>query len=143
MRCMNLTFIFVFSITLMTINCQAAEPEQVHLATTGIPGEMVVQWGTEEDTALSCSSESIVEYGTENDKLNLSKIGNNNMYLWTTCTHTAILSDLIQNTTYYYRVGGEGEWSGTYSFKTLEESPAKVIIGAIAECPRNNKPHGK
>ena len=138
MRCMNLTFIFVFSITLMTINCQAAEPEQVHLATTGIPGEMVVQWGTEEDTALSCSSESIVEYGTENDKLNLSKIGNNNMYLWTTCTHTAILSDLIQNTTYYYRVGGEGEWSGTYSFKTLEESPAKVIIGAIADHGTSN-----
>ena len=133
MRGVNLTFIFVFSIALMSINGQAAEPEQVHLATTGIPGEMVVQWGTEEDTTLSCSSESIVEYGTENDKLNLSKIGNNNMYLWTTCTHTAILSDLVQNTTYYYRVGGEGEWSGTYSFKTLEENPAKVIIGAIAD----------
>ena len=133
MRGVNLTFIFVFSIALMSINGQAAEPEQVHLATTGIPGEMVVQWGTEEDTTLSCSSESIVEYGTENDKLNLSKIGNNNMYLWTTCTHTAILSDLVQNTTYYYRVGGEGEWSGTYSFKTLEESPSKVIIGAIAD----------
>ena len=133
MRGVNLIFVFVFSITLMSINCQAAVPEQVHLATTGIPGEMVVQWGTEEDTTLSCSSESIVEYGTENDNLNLSETGNNDMYLWTTCTHTAIISNLIQNTTYYYRVGGEGEWSSTYSFRTLKEIPEKIIIGAIAD----------
>ena len=133
MRGVNLIFVFVFSITIMSINCQAAAPEQVHLATTGIPGEMVVQWGTEEDTALSCSSESIVEYGTENDNLNLSEIGNNDMYLWTTCTHTTLLSNLNQNTTYYYRVGGEGEWSSTYSFKTLKENPEKITIGAIAD----------
>ena len=133
MRGVNLIFVFVFSITLMSINCQAAVPEQVHLATTGISGEMVVQWGTEEDTTLSCSSESIVEYGTENDNLNLSETGNNDMYLWTTCTHTAIISNLIQNTTYYYRVGGEGEWSSTYSFRTLKEIPEKIIIGAIAD----------
>ena len=133
MRGVNLIFVFVFSITIMSINCQAAAPEQVHLATTGIPGEMVVQWGTEEDTTLSCSSESIVEYGTENDNLNLSETGNNDMYLWTTCTHTTIISNLIQNTTYYYRVGGEGEWSSTYSFRTLKEIPEKIIIGAIAD----------
>ena len=133
MREVNLLFILVFSITFISINGEAAEPEQVHLATTGIPGEMVVQWGTEEDTTLSCPSENIVEYGTNNDNLNLSEIGNNDMYLWTTCTHTTILSNLNQNTTYYYRVGGEGEWSSTYSFKTLKENPEKITIGAIAD----------
>jgi predicted phosphodiesterase len=133
MREVNLLFIFVFSIIFISINGEAAEPEQVHLATTGIPGEMVVQWGTEEDTTISCSSESIVEYGTENDNLNLSEIGNNDMYLWTTCTHTTILSNLNQNTTYYYRVGGEGEWSSTYSFNTLKKNPDRITIGAIAD----------
>jgi hypothetical protein len=30
-------------------------------------------------------------------------------------------------------VGGDGEWSSVYSFKTLEENPDKIIIGAIAD----------
>ena len=122
MRYTNLLFIFIFITLIISVNGEAAEPEQVHLATTGIPGEMVVQWGTEEDTTFSCPSGNTVEYGIDNDNLNLSENGNNDMYLWTTCTHTTLLSNLNPNTTYYYRVGGDGEWSNIYSFKTLEEN---------------------
>ena len=133
MRWPTLLFIFIFTTLIIAINGESAEPEQVHLATTGIPEEMVVQWGTEEDTTVSCPSGNTVEYGIDNDNLNLSENGNNDMYLWTTCTHTTLLSNLNPNTTYYYRVGGDGEWSSIYSFKTLEENPNKIIIGAIAD----------
>ena len=93
MRYTNLLFIFIFITLIISVNGEAAEPEQVHLATTGIPGEMVVQWGTEEDTTFSCPSGNTVEYGIDNDNLNLSESGNNDMYLWTTCTHTTLLSN--------------------------------------------------
>jgi len=129
----NLLVIFIFTAIIISENSESAEPEQVHLSTTGIPGEMVVQWGTEEDTMVSCPSDNIVEYGTDNDNLNLSENGNSNMYLWTTCTHTTQLQNLNPNTTYYYRVGGEDEWSSVYSFKTIEETPDKITIGAIAD----------
>jgi len=133
MKWIKLISIFTFIALFSTVNSEAAEPEQVHLSTTGIPGEMIVQWGTEEDTMASCPSDNIVEYGTDNDNLNLSENGNSNMYLWTTCTHTTQLQNLNPNTTYYYRVGGEGEWSSVYSFKTIKENPDKIIIGAIAD----------
>ena len=112
---------------------EAAEPEQIHLATTGYNDEMVVQWGTQEDTTAFCDSENIVEYGTDANNLNFSENGDDDMYLWTTCTHTTILSGLEPNTTYYYRVGGNGEWSDILSFETLETEPESVLIGAIAD----------
>jgi len=133
MKWIKLISIFTFIALFSTVDSEAAEPEQVHLSTTGIPGEMIVQWGTEEDTMVSCPSDNIVEYGTDNDNLNLSENGNSNMYLWTTCTHTTQLQNLNPNTTYYYRVGGEGEWSSVYSFETIKENPGKITIGAIAD----------
>ena len=123
MRCITLLLIFVLGTLVISTNVESAEPEQVHLATNGIPGEMVVQWGTEEDTTAFCNSDNTVEYGTSQDSLNFSEEGDDDMYLWTTCTHTTILSGLTSNTTYYYRVGGSGEWSDIFSFKTMEENP--------------------
>ena len=111
----------------------AAEPEQIHLATTGNSNEMVVQWGTQEDTTAFCESDNIVEYGTDANNLDFSENGDDDMYLWTTCTHTTVLSGLEPNTTYYYRVGGSGEWSDVFSFNTLEADPESVLIGAIAD----------
>ena len=133
MRCITLLLIFVLGTLVISTNVESAEPEQVHLATNGIPGEMVVQWGTEEDTTAFCNSDNTVEYGTSQDSLNFSEEGNDDMYLWTTCTHTTILSGLTSNTTYYYRVGGSGEWSDVFSFRTLEEKPESIQIGAIAD----------
>ena len=118
---------------MLSANADAAEPEQVHLATTGNSDEIVIQWGTQEDTTAFCNSDNIVEYGTDSNSLNFSETGDDDMYLWTTCTHTTILSGLKPNTTYYYRVGGSGEWSDVFSFKTLEDEPESVLIGAIAD----------
>ena len=133
MRCITLLLIFVLGTLVISTNVESAEPEQVHLATNGIPGEMVVQWGTEEDTTAFCNSDNTVEYGTSQDSLNFSEEGDDDMYLWTTCTHTTILSGLTSNTTYYYRVGGSGEWSDVFSFRTMEEKPESIQIGAIAD----------
>ena len=133
MRYITLLLIFVLGTLVISMNVESAEPEQVHLATNGIPGEMVVQWGTEEDTTAFCDSDNTVEYGTDQDSLNFSEEGNDDMYLWTTCTHTTILSGLTSDTTYYYRVGGSGEWSDVFSFRTLEENPESIQIGAIAD----------
>ena len=80
---------------MFNFEARAAPPEQVHLATNGIPGEMVIQWGTQEDTSAFCSSENNVQYGIGESDLNQTKSGNSDMYLWTTCTHTVILLSLI------------------------------------------------
>ena len=60
MRWITLLFIFVLGTLVISTNVESAEPEQVHLATNGIPGEMVVQWGTEEDTTAFCNSDNTV-----------------------------------------------------------------------------------
>ena len=121
---------------LITVGASGAEPEQIHLAVTETQNEMVVQWGTEEDTQVSCNSPTEIEYGTESDSLDMSQSGTNEMYDWTTCIHTVILPDLEGDTTYYYRVGGNGEWSDVYSFtthSTLLIADNDIRIGAIAD----------
>ena len=133
MKWIKLISIFTFIALLSTVNSEAAEPEQIHLAINGVSGEMIIQWGTQEDTSAFCPSSNNVEYGTNEENLNNTKSGNNDMYLWTTCTHTVTLTDLEPNTTYYYRVGGDGEWSDVFSFNTLSENPEKIFIGAIAD----------
>ena len=100
MRYITLLLIFVLGTLIISTNVESAEPEQVHLATNGISGEMVVQWGTEEDTTAFCDSDNTVEYGTNPDSLNFSEEGDDDMYLWTTCTHTTILSGLNSYTIY-------------------------------------------
>ena len=96
-------FIGIF---LITIGASGAEPEQIHLALTETQNEMVVQWGTEENDAFTCGSPTEIEYGIEEDVLDLSQGGSEEMYGWPTCIHTVILPDLEGDTTYYYRVGG-------------------------------------
>ena len=125
--------VFAICIIMLNFSTEAAPPEQIHLATNGITSEMVIQWGTQEDTTLSCPSDSNVEYGTDSNELNQTASGDDDMYLWTTCTHTVLLSDLSPNTTYYYRVGGSGEWSDIFSFSTLEENPETITVGALAD----------
>ncbi len=131
-KVLKITFLLFFSI-IISQNSEAAPPEQVHLATNGILSEMVVQWGTQEDTTFSCSSSTNVEYGIDSNDLNETASGDNEMYLWTTCVHTVTLTELNPNTTYYYRVGGSNEWSDIFSFDTLEENPGTITIGALAD----------
>ena len=62
-------FIFLFIIS----SAEAAEPEQIHLAVNGNKGEMVIQWGTIEDTWNFCPSPNDVEYGFNSNNLNFTK----------------------------------------------------------------------
>ena len=130
----NLLITFgIFLILLIVPTGKAAPPEQIHLATNGLTSEMIVQWGTQEDTTLSCPSDTNVEYGLNSTELSQTSSGDNEMYLWTTCIHTVTLTELSPNTTYYYRVGGGNEWSDVFSFNTLEEDPETITIGALAD----------
>lgn len=108
-------------------------PEQLHLAASSSGDEMVVQWGTAEDTTLFCTSPSNVEYGPEPDSLNQTAVGSGEMYDWTTCVHTVELTGLMPNSTYHYRVGGDGEWSDVASFMTAPQGSRPVRVGAIAD----------
>ena len=82
MRYTNLLFIFIFITLIISVNGEAAEPEQIHMATNGNEGEMVIQWGTIEDTWNFCPSSNDVEYGFDRDNFNFTKSGNNEMYLF-------------------------------------------------------------
>ena len=70
-KVLKITFLLFFSI-IISQNSEAAPPEQVHLATNGIFSEIVVQWGTQEDTTFSCSSSTNVEYGIDSNLNDLS-----------------------------------------------------------------------
>ena len=59
-----LIFLFIIS------SAEAAEPEQIHLAVNGNKGEMVIQWGTIEDTWNFCPSANDVEYFLYYPRLN-------------------------------------------------------------------------
>ena len=118
---------------MLNFSAEAAPPEQIHLATNGLTSEMVIQWGTQEDTTLSCPSDTNVEYGLNSTELIQTASGENEMYLWTTCIHTVTLTELSPNTTYYYRVGGGNEWSDIFNFDTPEENPETITIGALAD----------
>ena len=130
----NLLITFgIFLIILIVPTGKAAPPEQIHLATSGNTNEMIIQWGTQEDTTFSCPSGSNVEYGIDSGDLSQTATGDNDMYQWTTCVHTVKLTELSPNTTYYYRAGGGNEWSDVFSFNTLEEDPETITIGALAD----------
>jgi len=108
-------------------------PEQLHLAASGGGDGVVVQWGTAEAAPELCTSSSDVEYGLAPDGRNHSAAGTWEMYDWTTCVHTVELSGLAPNSTYHYRVGGDGEWSDVASFTTAPQGNRPVRIGAIAD----------
>ena len=133
-RRIKIIYLIAIALSLTLVkNVESAPPEQIHIATNGNTNEMIIQWGTQEDTTLSCPSETNVEYGLNNNDLSQTASGDNDMYLWTTCIHTVILTELAPNTTYYYRVGGGNEWSDVFSFSTPEENPETITIGALAD----------
>jgi Purple acid Phosphatase, N-terminal domain/Calcineurin-like phosphoesterase len=91
-------------------------PEQVHLALTGDPSQMVVMWTTSEET-----NSSTVQYGTAEYTLTSSATGSMSTYLWggwDGVLHTVLLSDLSPSIRYHYRVGSPGQRLSevTYSF---------------------------
>jgi predicted MPP superfamily phosphohydrolase len=90
-------------------------PQQVHLAVTTIPSEMVVMWVTRDKLP------SVVEYGLLPDILMNTAVGTAATYTagidgWRGWIHTVKLTGLSPRTRYFYRVGSKDNWSQTFSF---------------------------
>lgn len=97
-------------------------PQQVHLAVTQDPTEMVVKWVTRGAVATT------VQYGTTSGKYSSSKDGTRATYNvgvdgWHGWVHTVTLTGLSTATRYYYRVGTDGSWSKEFTFLTATPGP--------------------
>lgn len=105
-------------------------PQQIHLALTTDPSEMVVMWITSVE-----SVNSTVEYGL--NSLTLSANGTSDTYNagvfgWSGRIHKVILKGLGRGQTYQYRVGDavQGAWSDLYWFRTeaANQQNAKIAV---------------
>jgi len=98
-------------------------PQQVHLALTGKPDEMMISWVTYDSTPTST-----VKYGTSSSNLGSTATGSFVNY-WlpfyeSPPLHSAKLTGLLPNTQYYYQVGdSSGGWSKVLQFHTEDPSP--------------------
>eukprot|EP00455_Lapot_gusevi_P032578 TRINITY_DN3551_c0_g1_i6.p1 TRINITY_DN3551_c0_g1~~TRINITY_DN3551_c0_g1_i6.p1 ORF type:complete len:511 (-),score=113.06 TRINITY_DN3551_c0_g1_i6:90-1421(-) len=104
----------------------ASTPEQLHLALTNDITSRSITWLT-----LQPTSTSVVQYGLDPNFLNYSRVGILQTYQgggWNGWIHTAIMTDLVLDHTYYYRVGdSQGGWSPVYSFSAAVPSKFAVI----------------
>lgn len=93
-------------------------PEQRHLSLSRLPSEMVVMW-----TTLESTDTHTVQWGSTPDKLSFSAGGSESSYGWFGWQgrlHTAKMSGLAPNATYFYRVGDvAGGFSKVEQFRTL------------------------
>jgi len=104
----------------------AAQPEQIHLALTGISSEMMVSWATKMGT-----STSTVQFGITQDHLDSTATGSYTHYYFllyeSPALHAVKLKNLKPDTVYYYRCGdSSGGWSQIFQFKTENLSPAST-----------------
>jgi len=109
-----------------------AGPSQVHVSYPG-SDQMLVIW-----VSPATSDPSEVIYGTTPYQLSLSAHGTADSYTFQGYTsggiHSALLTGLSVSTLYYYQVGGPGQWSTTYSFKSAPTVGTEgVIIGAVGD----------
>jgi len=93
----------------------------------------MVQW-----VSAATSDPSSVIYGVTSDDLNIMANGSAVAYSFEGYTsggiHNAVLPTLKTDTLYYYQVGGAGQYSTTFNFKTApEEGKAGVKFGIIGD----------
>ena len=115
-----------------SVNCCGSDspPEQIHLSlvnSTTTQSTMAVSWVTLTDEG------SVVQYGKSADDLSLLAAGSTLTYTssgWVGTVHRAIMVQLEEAKTYFYRVGdGKSSWSDVYSFKTFD--PASTANFAV------------
>jgi len=109
----------------------AAQPaEQVWITTTGKPGEMAVSWATQGAGAAS----EAVAYGPT-PALALAATAASSVYSDSMATpiriHIATLTGLLDNTRYYYAVGGNT--TGVRSFTSAPQRPGGKIYAVFAD----------
>jgi len=107
-------------------------PSQVHVNYPGLD-QMVVNW-----VSSSANDPSQVMYGVDKSNLSLSAQGTATSYSFEGYTsgglHSVLLQGLAPSTTYYYQVGGPGQWSSIYNFKSAPPvGKEDIIIGAMAD----------
>ena len=97
-----------------------AEPRGVHLSWSSVDTTttMTVTWFSDSE-----SDPSVVTYGVQNDTEQIatgtSFVGNPGLGV----IHTVELANLKPDTQYLYRVGGSGDWSQQFSFRTMPDNP--------------------
>lgn len=110
------------------------QPEQISLACTGDPTEMMVTWVT-----FSPTVNPTVEYNVHGEPLRFNAAGIMTKFKdggWlhrVLYIHRAKLTGLKPDQSYDYRCGGEDLWSEVYTFKTLRNgedwSPRIALYG--------------
>jgi len=115
-------------------------PEQVHLALTGVQGEMAVQWAT-----LLPTKTDVVQYSKGSKKLNLQASGY--QFVFTDggtskrniSLHNVKLTGLLPSSTYFYRVGDPASsWSDILQFQTFPTGYFSLEIGMYGDMGVNN-----
>jgi len=109
-----------------------AGPSQVHISYAG-KDQVLVQW-----VSTSEKDPSQVNYGTSASSLTMSATGNAVSYSFEGYTsggiHYVLLPALNTSTTYYYQVGGPGQWSTTYNFKSAPVvGKDNIFIGTMGD----------
>jgi len=107
-----------------------AGPSQVHVSYLG-NSEYLVQW-----VSNATNGPSAVMYGTSESTLSMSVNGTVLSYSYQGYTsggiHSVVIPALTEaSTTYYYQVGGIGQWSSTYNFKTAPKPGTNNLIFGI------------
>jgi len=112
-------------------------PQQLHLAVTGNPTEMVVTWISRDK-----DEPSIVQYGLTSQNLDTNATGTIFTYTagidgWSGWIHRVTLVELKTATTYYYRVGMPDSWSDVFTFVTApnpsDSAFGKQVIALVAD----------
>ncbi|UCE74107.1 MAG: metallophosphoesterase, partial [Methanomassiliicoccales archaeon] len=115
-------------------------PEQIHIATTGDPTEMVVTWITGGSTP-----NSTVEYDTSPGVYGNSASGTNHTYTdggWDGIIHDVALTGLSPDTQYFYRVGDESlGWSSEFNFTSPPDYKKNVSFAAYGDHGMSSNAH--
>ncbi|CAH3179914.1 unnamed protein product [Porites evermanni] len=112
------------------------QPQQIHLASTGDPTEMMVTWVT-----LTLTNYSIVEYNKGGFPLTLRATGAVTKFTDGGSQHRVLymhrvkLTGLAYDQVYDYHCGGWDGWSALFSFKTFKSgvdwSPRLAVFGDL------------
>uniref|UniRef100_A0A0N5BAV9 Purple acid phosphatase n=1 Tax=Strongyloides papillosus TaxID=174720 RepID=A0A0N5BAV9_STREA len=99
--------------------------EQVHISLAKDPRTMVISWTTFFDMS-KMNNNPTVKYGLNSSNLALTETGSTKIFKHITGNitryfHRVYLTDLLFDTTYYYKVGDDQTWSKIFYFHTFPE----------------------
>jgi len=113
-------------------NVTAGPPEQIHVSYAG-KNQYLIMW-----VSTSTDDPSTVQWGVSANLFTQSANGSAVSYSFEGYTsggiHSVLLPALNTSTTYYYQVGGTGQWSSTFSFKSAPKPGTNnIVFGMIGD----------